>query len=206
MVIIHLLPDLAVWSLQAVGLVWLGTAIWFAARRADTPRGKLWHFARTLFPEPWMLVGLAVLITVLKLLPGSLWDGVSWTNPASTEVGSVLVIASAALMVWARLALGTMWAGRPMIQQEHELRTGGPYRVVRHPIYTGILGVVTGLMLMAGFGASMVAFVFVLGWLLWRVRVEDRILIDTFGDRYRIYQREVGALIPLPRREPAANQ
>lgn len=200
MVIIHVLPDIAVWSLQAVGLVWLVTAVWFAARRADTVRGKLRHFARTLFPEPWMLVGLVVLITVLNLLPGSIWDGVTWSNPALTEVGSVLVIGSAALMVWARLALGTMWAGRPMIQQQHELRTGGPYRLVRHPIYTGILGAMTGLVLMAGFGAAVVSLVFVLVWLLWRVREEDRILIETFGDRYRTYQDQVGALIPLPRR------
>ncbi|WP_330179935.1 isoprenylcysteine carboxylmethyltransferase family protein [Nocardia sp. NBC_01503] len=201
MVIIQLLPAAALASLQVVGIVWLATAVWFAVRRAGTPRDKLWHFARTLLPEPWMLLGLTVLIVIMNLLPGGIWETTTWTNPALAEVGSVFVIGSAALMVWARLALGTMWAGRPMIQQEHELRTGGPYQVVRHPIYTGILGVMTGRMLMAGFGATVVTFVFILGWLLWRVREEDRILIDTFGDRYRSYQQEVGALIPIPRRD-----
>ncbi|MFF2550915.1 methyltransferase family protein [Nocardia sp. NPDC058058] len=200
MVIIHLLPNIASWSVQAVGIVWLVTAVWFAAVRRDTTRGKLWHFARTLLPEPWMIIGLVALIIVLNLLPGSLWDPISWRNPALTEIGSVVVIASAALMIWARLALGNMWAGRPMIQSEHELRTGGPYQLVRHPIYTGILGVMAGLMLMAGFGASIVTFLFVLAWLVRRVHEEDRILIDTFGADYREYQQRVGALIPLPRR------
>lgn len=201
MVIIHLLPAAALASLQVVGIIWLVTAVWFTARRAGTPRDKLRHFTRTLLPEPWMLLGLAVLIVIVNLLPGGIWETTTWTNPALADVGSVFVIGSAVLMVWARLTLGTMWAGRPMIQQEHELRTGGPYQVVRHPIYTGILGVMTGLMLMAGFGATMVTFVFIVGWLLWRVREEDRILIYTFGDRYRSYQQEVGALIPTPRRD-----
>ncbi|WP_067564528.1 methyltransferase family protein [Nocardia acidivorans] len=201
MVIIHALPAAALVSLQVVGIVWLVTAVWFAARRAGSVRDKLWYFARTLLPELRMLLGLAVLIAVVDLLPTAIREAMTWSNPALAEAGSVLVIVSAALMVWARLALGTMWAGRPMIQREHELRTGGPYRVVRHPIYTGILGAVTGLTLLAGFGASVVTFAFVLGWLLWRVREEDRILVATFGDRYRSYQQEVGALIPIPRRD-----
>lgn len=200
MVIIHLLPNIAGWSLRAVGIVWLVTAVWFAAQRRDTVRGKLWHFARTLLPEPWMILGLAALIIILNLLPASIWHPISWHNPALTEFGSVLVIASSALMIWARLALGNMWAGRPMIQQEHELRTGGPYQLVRHPIYTGILGVMFGLTLMAGFGPSMVTFAFVLAWLIHRVHEEDRILINTFGNDYRTYQQHVNALIPMPHR------
>ncbi|MCU1645210.1 MAG: hypothetical protein JWN03_5485 [Nocardia sp.] len=187
------------WSFSIVGLVWVGTAVWFAAVRQTTLWGKIWHFLRTLLPEPWMILGLAVLVVVLDLLPHTMWDSVTWKSTPLTDVGSVLVIAGAALMVWARLALGTMWAGRPMIQQDHELRTGGPYRLVRHPIYTGILGAIAGLTLVAGFGSETVILVFVIAWLGWRVHVEDRMLIATFGDQYRDYQKQVGALIPLPR-------
>lgn len=186
-------------SIDAVGLVWLGTALWFAAVRDDTRRGKLRHFLRTLLPEAWMIAGLVVLELVLHLLPRAIWDPLTWKTGAFTAIGSVLIIASAALMVWARLALGTMWAGRPMIQQDHELRTGGPYRVVRHPIYTGILGLIAGATLLSGFGSALVLLAFVIAWLLRRVRVEDTMLIATFGDDYRTYRHRVPALIPLAR-------
>jgi protein-S-isoprenylcysteine O-methyltransferase Ste14 len=87
-----------------------------------------------------------------------------------------------------------------MVQEGHELRTGGPYRLVRHPIYTGIIGVVLGLMLLVGFSYMIPVVVLVLAWLGWRVHVEDRMMIETFGDRYREYRQQVRALVPLPRR------
>jgi len=199
MSIIDYLSAAAGWSIDVVGVVWLGTAIWFAAVRQGTLRGKIWHFARTLLPEPWMIVGIIVISVVTGLLPRHIWDPVTWKVEALRAVGSVLIIASAALMVWARLALGTMWAGRPMIQQNHELRTGGPYRLVRHPIYTGLLGIMAGLTLIAGFGSTLITLAFVTAWLLRRVRVEDTMLIATFGDDYRTYRHRVPALVPLAR-------
>ncbi|WP_405490147.1 methyltransferase family protein [Nocardia sp. NBC_00511] len=197
--IADLLVRMAVWSVQAVGIVWLVTAAWFAAVRRDSLGGKLRHFLSTLLPEPWMIVGIVVLLVAIHQLPQSIWNHVSWQNAAVQSIGAIIVIAGAALMIWARLALGAMWAGRPMIQQEHRLHTGGPYRFARHPIYTGILGVMFGLILIDGFGASVIVFAFVLAWLLHRVRVEDDMLIATFGDDYRDYRERVRALVPLPR-------
>ncbi|MBU3065939.1 isoprenylcysteine carboxylmethyltransferase family protein [Nocardia sp. NEAU-G5] len=197
--IVHLLTLVAGLSIDVVGIVWLGTAVWFAAVRPGTLRDKLGHFARTLLPEPWMIAGLVVLSVVLHLLPRSIWDPITWKAAALTALGSVLIIVSAGLMVWARLALGTMWAGRPMIQRNHELRTDGPYRMVRHPIYTGLLGLMLGATLLSGFGAGVVLLAFVTAWLLRRVRVEDTMLIDTFGDDYRDYRHRVPALVPLAR-------
>ncbi|MEV6770646.1 isoprenylcysteine carboxylmethyltransferase family protein [Nocardia sp. NPDC051030] len=202
--IVDLLVRVAGWSIQAVGWVWLGTAVWFAARRAGSLWERVRHFLSTFLPEPGMIVGIVVLIVVVYALPRSLWEPVSWSSRVLIAVGSVLVVLSAALMVWARLALGAMWAGRPLIQEEHELRTDGPYRWVRHPIYTGILGTMIGLTLMVGFGAALVILVFVVGWLLWRVRVEDRMLIATFGRSYEEYRAAVPALVPQFR--PLARQ
>jgi protein-S-isoprenylcysteine O-methyltransferase Ste14 len=186
-------------SVDVVGLVWLVTAVWFAAVRSGTPRGKIWHFFSTLLPEPWMIAGLIVIGVVIRLLPRSIWEPLTWKTAVFTTVGSLLIIVSAMLMVWARLALGAMWAGRPMIQQNHELRTGGPYQLVRHPIYTGLLGLMLGVTLLAGLGSTLVQLVFVTAWLLRRVRVEDRMLIATFGADYRAYRARVPALVPLAR-------
>jgi protein-S-isoprenylcysteine O-methyltransferase Ste14 len=196
----HFLTQLAGWSLDLVGLVWLGTAVWFAAVRRDTVRGRVWHFLRTLLPEPRMIVGIVVLSVATGAVPHSVWATITWQRSAPTAVGTVLVVAGVVLMIWARLALGAMWAGRPMIQEHHELHTDGPYRLVRHPIYTGLLAVMAGLTLIAGFGSTVVILVFVIGWLLWRVRVEDRLLIATFGEQAREYQAAVPALVPGARR------
>lgn len=177
-------------------VVWLGTAVWFAAVRRDSLGGKVKHFLGTLLPEPWMIAGIVALVVAMSFVPRRVWDPVTWHVRPMLALGAVVIIAGSVLMVWARLALGTMWAGRPMIQQEHELRTGGPYQVVRHPIYTGLLALVGGAALLQG-GPSIVIFAFVLWWLLRRVRVEDRMLVGTFGASYEEYRHRVPALVPF---------
>lgn len=198
-----LLAEAALHSMEAVGIVWLLTAIWFAATMPGTLRARARHFLRTLLPEPWMIAGIIVLNVALLFVPVGFWHPITLRSRYLVGLGSVVAILGAALMVWARLVLGNMWAGRPMVQEHHELRTGGPYALVRHPIYTGIIALVLGLTLVHGFGGVIVVLAFVVGWLLWRVRVEDGMMIATFGDRYRRYQHSVRALIPLPRWGPA---
>jgi protein-S-isoprenylcysteine O-methyltransferase Ste14 len=186
-----------------MGIVWLLSAAWFAVRWPGSARGKAWHFVRTLLPEPWLLVGLPILFGLLSLVPGSLWAHVTYRQPLVEAIGAAMTVASVLLLVWARLSLGEMWAGRPMVQERHELRTGGPYRLVRHPIYTGLLGMVLGSAMVSGFGMLTAVVLCALAWLLWRVRVEDGMMAATFGDRFREYQRRVPALFPLPRRPTA---
>lgn len=195
----NLIRTAALLSLQGVGIVWLLSAVWFAARLRASAWGRVWHFLRTLLPEPWLVVGLPVLLLLLSFVPAEVWRSVTDRQPVVQAVGAALVVASSLLMVWARLVLGDMWAGRPMVQEDHELRTGGPYQMVRHPIYTGFIGAVLGMTMLSGFGELLVVLVAVAGWLLWRVRVEDRMMVAVFGDRYRSYQRRVPALLPVPR-------
>jgi protein-S-isoprenylcysteine O-methyltransferase Ste14 len=89
-----------------------------------------------------------------------------------------------------------MWAGVPTVQEDHELRTGGPYRFVRHPIYAGLLGLATGGMLAYGFGVWILFLVLAVPWLLNRVRIEDGLMAQEFGDSYAAYRARVPALIP----------
>src|SRR6478752_9353214 len=70
--------------------------------------------------------------------------------------GLVLLVASTAFTIWARVRLGRMWSASPnVLQAEHELRTDGPYSVTRHPIYTGLLGMLLGSVLLNGLGAPL---------------------------------------------------
>jgi protein-S-isoprenylcysteine O-methyltransferase Ste14 len=194
-----MLKDVTIGCLQAVGFAWLLAAGYFAIRRTGSVWDRLRQFAVTLFPEPWLIVGVPVVLVVLRLTPHSWWTALEWRNPGLAVLGTVCVVVSAALMLWARWVLGAMWAGRPLVQEEHELCTAGPYRLVRHPIYTGIAGLALGGTLVVGFGQMVLVLPATLAFLAWRVRVEDRLMAATFGDRFRAYRSEVRALLPVPR-------
>lgn len=194
-----LLFDLTGWCVDLVGIAWVLGAIWFAARTPGSVRHRLWHFVRTFLPEPWLFLLVPVAIVLTVAVPHRTWHELRFWNPVVALVGIVLVAASSALMIWARWVLGRMWAARPMVQDHHDLRTTGPYRLVRHPIYTGIAGIVLGATLVFGFGSVLATLVCTAPFLYWRVWAEERMMLATFGDRYRGYRRRVPALLPFPR-------
>jgi hypothetical protein len=80
--------------------------------------------------------------------------------------------------------------------EQHELVVKGPYRIVRHPIYTGLILAVagTGLALDKGIGFFMALLVFASYWL--KMRVEEKLMMETFPEEYPEYRRRVKALIP----------
>ena len=184
---------------MAIGLFWLGAAAFFAVRLEAPARERMRHFLQTLFPEPSLLVAVVALAAVSVLVPRAAWRELVFWQVWLAAAGVALVVASAALLVWSRLVLGMMWAARPLIQQQHELRTTGPYALVRHPIYAGFAGMVTGTVLVAGFGRTALWLPVTVAFVTWRVWAEDRMLLRTFGDRYQAYRRRVPALLPLPR-------
>jgi protein-S-isoprenylcysteine O-methyltransferase Ste14 len=98
--------------------------------------------------------------------------------------------------LWARLALGTMWSASPIVKETHELRTHGPYGVTRHPIYTGLVGMLLGTSLLAGLGRW--APLFPVGVVVAEIKIhmEERLMAATFPDDYPRYRRLVPQLIP----------
>ena len=86
---------------------------------------------------------------------------------------------------------------RPTLREHHELRTDGPYRFTRHPIYTGILGMLLGSALAAGFGHVIIALVGFGAVFLVRIPREEQLMLKTFGDQYARYQRKVPRLVPF---------
>lgn len=188
------------WAAELVGIFWLLAAVWFALRWPGSVPAKLRHFAITLLPEPWVLVLIPVYVVVLLVTPHRVWADLRYWDVVTGLLGLAVAVAGAALMVWARVVLGIMWAGRPMLQERHELCTRGPYRLVRHPIYTGLLALAAGGTLAAGRGAGLVLVVAMVALVAWRVPVEERMMITTFGDRYLDYRRRVPALVPAAKR------
>ena len=110
--------------------------------------------------------------------------------------GVALTAAGLLLTVWARIHLGRNWSGTVTIKEEHELVDDGPYRLVRHPIYTGLLvAFIGGALARNEWRGALAAVVVVIA--LWRkLRLEERWMTETFGETYRRYRDSVPALVP----------
>ncbi|EST35451.1 methyltransferase family protein [Streptomyces roseochromogenus] len=180
---------------------WIAGAVYFGVKSHRGMRGWVRGLRRTLPRRLMLTAGVAVFYTLIGR-SGGFWRHLQYWQPELAVLGVLLAIASTALLLWARWVLGTMWAGIPTVQEHHELRTDGPYRLVRHPIYSGLLGLVVGAMLARGFGVWIAFLAVAVPWLLWRVRIEDGLMAGQFGPAYDAYRADVPALIPRIR--PAA--
>jgi protein-S-isoprenylcysteine O-methyltransferase Ste14 len=186
------LPALTVlmcWGLFV--LVWLTGAI-YNARRAPAVRERSPSISH------W-LIGLAAVLMLEQLVPASVWRPITVEARWLVVPGVAVLVVFTAFTLWARLALGTMWTSYAVVKDDHVLRTDGPYGITRHPIYTGLLGMLAGTALIEGLGRWVVYFV--LGVLLVgvKIRAEERLLDHALGGVYDRYRQRVPLLIPRMR-------
>ncbi len=123
-----------------------------------------------------------------EVLPES--SAIEWT-------GVWLVACGLGFSAWARHHLGRNWSGVVTLKEDHELIQTGPYRLVRHPIYMGVLLALVGSTLAHGelrgvLGVAMVAVAMVR-----KLRIEERFMQERFNDEYDLYKRHTAALIPF---------
>jgi len=118
----------------------------------------------------------------------------------SVALGLVLFLPSIWLLAAARRHLGRQWSLQARVLEDHRLVTDGPYRFVRHPIYTGMLGmlVATAFALEAWWQLLPATAAYLLGTLI-RIRAEDALLRGTFGEDFDRYAERVPALFPRAR-------
>ena len=111
-------------------------------------------------------------------------------------VGTIVFVSGLAFAVWARIHLGRNW-GVPMTQRaEPELVTSGPYRYVRHPIYTGILMGLLGTALAINL-YYLIALAVLTGYFVSSASVEERNMTDAFPEQYPEYKSHTKLLIPF---------
>ncbi|MFF3747683.1 methyltransferase family protein [Streptomyces kronopolitis] len=180
-------------------VAWAAGAVYFGVQSQDGPGSWVRGQRRTLARRVPLFVGVCVFSVLVSHAPPALWQHLRYWQPELALLGALLAVASTALLLWARWVLGAMWASVPLVQEHHELRTDGPYGLVRHPIYTGLLGLTVGSALACGFGFWLVYPVVAVPWLLRRVRVEDGLMRGRFGASYDAYRSRVPALIPWTR-------
>lgn len=151
---------------------------------------------RSSFLPAWAICFVVVLILLMQFIPSHFWTLLTFVTPWLQIVGAVCLIISTAFTLWARWSLGTMWSTSPEIKVGHQLRTDGPYRITRHPIYTGVLGMLFGTMLISEGGVWILYFTIAVIILAIKLVSEERLLKETFGEQYIEYQHQVPQLIP----------
>ena len=176
----------ACWALWAV--VWVAGAV-YNARHAPVVQRRVSRLGG------WALIVAAVWLLGARL-PDSVWRPVTVHSAALRALGAVLLVAGTAFALWARAVLGTMWSGAVVAKDEHKLRTDGPYGITRHPIYTGMLGMLVGSALLAGLGHWLLALVLGAGIILVKLHLEERLMTEIFPGDYEEYRRRVPQLIP----------
>lgn len=142
------------------------------------------------------LVGLLLFMLADRVLPRNLWAAITFPSSWLWNAGVVILVLSTLFVLWARWVLGQLWSGSAVVKQDHRLRTEGPYRITRHPIYTGFLGMALGTTLMNGFGFMLPAILVMLLFFEFKIRSEEALLTKTFGEQYVEYKRRVPQLVP----------
>jgi protein-S-isoprenylcysteine O-methyltransferase Ste14 len=117
-------------------------------------------------------------------------EALAWT-------GVVLCVAGLAFCIWARFTLGRNWSGVVTLKGGHELITSGPYALVRHPIYTGMLTMFVATVIVLGHVAGIIAMPLVIASLWIKLRYEEKLMLEKFPEEYVAYQRRVKRLIPF---------
>lgn len=143
---------------------------------------------------------ILMIVILIRLLPSrfpSLFrESLAFHNAVFGIIGVVLCSAGIAFAIWARRHLGRNWSSTPSIKEGHELVTSGPYRFVRHPIYTGMLLAILGSALAAG-PVWLLVFLIAAAVFITRIKTEETYMMQLFPDQYPAYKMGTKALIPL---------
>jgi protein-S-isoprenylcysteine O-methyltransferase Ste14 len=179
----------------AVVAVWVAGALYNAFRSLHDASHARRERTRSQ-PGSTALIVVAVVCAGLVIAGRGHFDGLAVGALWVRVLGLAVLAASTVFTLWARLSLGTMWSMAPQVKDDHRLRTHGPYAVTRHPIYTGLLGMMLGATLLSGIGQWIVLFP--IGLILFevKIRVEEHLMLATFPDDYPRYRRQVPQLIP----------
>ena len=144
------------------------------------------------------LLFLAMFFVPLFYALTNWFDFANYTLPAWVGWLGVVILAAALLVFWrAHVDLGLNWSPSLEIREKHELITRGIYAVLRHPMYASQwLWVIAQPLLLQNWIAGWLNLLVFIPFYILRVRAEEQLMIDQFGDQYRAYMNKVGAVFP----------
>ena len=174
----------------AWGLYWLVSA--YNAKpteRRESSASRLFYSV--------LLLGGALLMVMPRARLSVLAAPLLPDKPLRFLTALLLVAAGLAFTVWARVHLGRNWSGTVTVKEGHELIRSGPYGLVRHPIYTGLLLAFAGTAIACGDAAAFIGAVLVLLSFLYKLRIEEGFMRARFPGQYANYAATVPALVPF---------
>lgn len=177
--------------------MWLAFGAVYLLRKRP-PRVSAVKTKRGLFPGLALQAAGLALIWVFNRTPWEPFAKVpAWFEIVLNLWVLLLMAASVALVYWAIRALGKQWSYRAQLVEGHRLVTEGPYRMVRNPIYSGLLGMlVANGVAWSRWEALVAAIAVYLAGTAIRVRSEEALLRGAFGAEFEEYARRVPAVIP----------
>lgn len=170
-------------------IVWLLMAAWSKpSKRREFPWQRLEH----VLP---MIIGFLLIYNhnfawkflAIQIVP---------QNDILTIAGLLLTIGGLIFAVWARIALGANWSGTVTIKSGHSLIRRGPYKWIRHPIYTGLLLSMAGTVLLQGEVRALLGFALVLLALYRKAKREEQFLSEEFGEGFVEHAKHTGMFLP----------
>jgi protein-S-isoprenylcysteine O-methyltransferase Ste14 len=180
------------WPLMASAAIWIFFGIYWeiAAKNAAREKSSESSASRGLHV---FMANVALLLLFIPV-PG-LTRRYLPAPQVFVPIGLTLQICALLLAIWARRHLGRNWSGKITIKEDHELVQSGPYRFVRHPIYTALLGMYAATALVSGEWHALLGFTLA-AFAYWRkIRMEEANLAIAFGASWADYRRTTRPLL-----------
>lgn len=194
---------------------WFGTAFWVLfgglvvmqihfARRVQQKGERVTADRTAIEREGWGYVvvrsisSLALIAFFVFYAINPPWFGIlsvplpTWLRWAGVALGVV----SFFFYVWSQATLGKEWSFHLQTRQEHHLVVTGPYARIRHPIYLALIAFLTSITLVSANWFFVVLLAISIIVLVRRIPKEEAMMIQEFGDEYRVYMRRTGQLLP----------
>ncbi|HVT01113.1 MAG TPA: isoprenylcysteine carboxylmethyltransferase family protein [Patescibacteria group bacterium] len=151
--------------------------------------------------QGWIVRGVLILAIIVIFRTQinnavSTFHIVSSTNAALGIIGDALCIVGVGIAIWARKNLGVNWGMPRTIKYKPDLVTSGPYKYVRHPIYTGVLLAILGSVFVSGIAWLLIFFVATV-YFIYSGKREEQDMQKEFGDKYKKYMKNTKFIIPL---------
>ncbi|MBV9289524.1 MAG: isoprenylcysteine carboxylmethyltransferase family protein [Hyphomicrobiales bacterium] len=124
----------------------------------------------------------------VRFVPLALWP---------VQLGAAVTVDGAAFAIWARALIAGNWSSSVTLKRDHELIVEGPYRIVRHPIYTGILLGLLGTAFAVGEWRALLGVMIAAGAYWRKLKIEEGVMRRQFGKVYAEYAARVPALVPF---------
>ena len=157
------------------------------------------------FGKFWLLRAILILVVLYFIFSNGLASQLNYiligklsflANIGWQIAGNILAVLGLAGALWARITIGRNWSGYVTYKKNHELVTDGPYRYIRHPIYTSVLLMMLGTFLYYGTYFILAMFIMMMITFLLRTKREEKIMIRLFGKKYENYMKKSKSMIP----------